>query len=102
MSEYEHSHHDCRESWYVMLNPVVADFTVNRPNWPGDVQPYVALGKLLLKDGHRVRIATHETFRTFVNDSGLEFYSIGGNPQDLMSYMVKSELYLPQYIYGFC
>jgi sterol 3beta-glucosyltransferase len=57
---------------------------------PGDVQPYVALGKMLLKDGHRVRIATHETFRSFVKDSGLEFFCIGGNPQDLMSYMVKS------------
>lgn len=57
---------------------------------PGDVQPYVALGKMLLKDGHRVRIATHETFRSFVKDAGLEFFCIGGNPQDLMSYMVKS------------
>jgi UDP:flavonoid glycosyltransferase YjiC (YdhE family) len=57
----------------------------------GDVQPYVALGKELLKDGHRIRIATHETFRDFVTGEGLEFYDIGGNPQDLMSYMVKSE-----------
>jgi UDP:flavonoid glycosyltransferase YjiC (YdhE family) len=57
---------------------------------PGDVQPYVALGKMLLKDGHRVRIATHETFRSFVIDAGLEFFCIGGNPQELMSYMVKS------------
>lgn len=57
----------------------------------GDVQPYVALGKELLKDGHRIRIATHETFRDFVTGEGLEFYNIGGNPQDLMSYMVKSE-----------
>jgi len=57
---------------------------------PGDVQPYVALGKMLIKDGHRVRIATHETFRSFVTDAGLEFFCIGGNPQDLMSYMVKS------------
>jgi UDP:flavonoid glycosyltransferase YjiC (YdhE family) len=57
----------------------------------GDVQPYVALGKLLLADGHRVRIASHETFRSFVNEAGLEFFNIGGNPQDLMSYMVKSK-----------
>lgn len=56
----------------------------------GDVQPYVALGKLLLKDGHRIRIATHETFRSFITEAGLEFFNIGGNPQDLMSYMVKS------------
>ncbi|PPQ82369.1 hypothetical protein CVT25_008330 [Psilocybe cyanescens] len=61
----------------------------------GDVQPYVALGQQLLKDGHRVRIATHETFRTFVNDAGLEFYNIGGNPQDLMSYMVKNPGLMP-------
>ncbi|CAA7270416.1 unnamed protein product [Cyclocybe aegerita] len=58
----------------------------------GDVQPYLALGKQLAKDGHRVRVATHETFRSFVGEAGLEFYSIGGNPQDLMSYMVKSAL----------
>jgi sterol 3beta-glucosyltransferase len=58
----------------------------------GDVQPYVALGKMLQNDGHRVRIATHETFRTFIKDAGLEFFCIGGNPQDLMSYMVKSAI----------
>jgi len=57
----------------------------------GDVQPYVALGKQLTRDGHRVRIATHETFRSFVGDADLEFYNIGGDPQDLMSYMVKSK-----------
>ncbi|KAJ7932676.1 glycosyltransferase family 1 protein [Mycena leptocephala] len=61
----------------------------------GDVQPYVALGKLLLADGHRVRIASHETFRSFVNEAGLEFFNIGGNPQDLMSYMVKNPGLMP-------
>ena len=59
----------------------------------GDVQPYVALGKELIRDGHRVRLATHETFRDFVTGAGLEFFNIGGNPADLMSYMVKSALY---------
>jgi sterol 3beta-glucosyltransferase len=56
----------------------------------GDVQPYVALGQQLVKHGHRVRIATHGTFQEFVTGAGLEFFSIGGDPQDLMSYMVKS------------
>jgi len=56
----------------------------------GDVQPFVALGKELLKDGHRIRIASHETFRSFVTEAGLEFFDIGGNPHDMMSYMVKS------------
>ncbi|KAK0458621.1 glycosyltransferase family 1 protein [Desarmillaria tabescens] len=61
----------------------------------GDVQPYVALGKRLRSDGHRVRIASHETFRTFVTENGLEFFDIGGNPQDLMSYMVKNPGLVP-------
>lgn len=56
----------------------------------GDVQPFVALGKVL-KDtyGHRVRIATHPTFKTFVEENGLEFFSIGGDPAELMAFMVK-------------
>ena len=59
----------------------------------GDVQPFLALGQRLKDHGHRVRIATHATFDKFVRDAGLEFFSIGGNPQDLMSYMVKSEYF---------
>lgn len=54
------------------------------------MQPYLALGKRLAKDGHRIRVATHETFRSFVRDAGMEFFNIGGDPADLMSYMVKS------------
>ncbi|KAF9026710.1 glycosyltransferase family 1 protein [Hymenopellis radicata] len=61
----------------------------------GDVQPYVALGRRLSADGHRVRLATHETFRSFVCENGLEFFDIGGNPQDLMSYMVKNPGLMP-------
>jgi len=38
-----------------------------------------------------VRIATHETFSDFVTVAGLDFFSIGGDPKDLMSYMVKSQ-----------
>lgn len=63
----------------------------------GDVQPYVALGQRLLKDGHRVRIATHDMFEEFVTSAGLEHFGIGGNPHDLMSYMVKS---LSTFIHG--
>lgn len=32
----------------------------------GDVQPYIALAKGLLADGHRVRIATHAEFRDWI------------------------------------
>jgi UDP:flavonoid glycosyltransferase YjiC (YdhE family) len=57
----------------------------------GDVQPFVALGKVL-KDvhGHRVRLATHPVFKGFVQENGLEFFSIGGDPARLMAFMVKN------------
>lgn len=57
----------------------------------GDVQPFIALGNELAQQGHRVRIGTHETFRSFVTENNLEFYNIGGDPKELMSYMVRSE-----------
>ena len=47
----------------------------------GDVQPFVALGKTLKEaHGHRVRLATHATFKNFVEENGLEFFNIGGDP----------------------
>ncbi|RCI11949.1 hypothetical protein L249_4595 [Ophiocordyceps polyrhachis-furcata BCC 54312] len=62
----------------------------------GDVQPFVALGKILKEQyGHRVRIATHATFRSFVLDSGLEFFGIGGDPAELMAFMVKHPGLMP-------
>lgn len=62
----------------------------------GDVQPFVALGKVL-KDayGHRVRLATHPNFRHFVEENGLEFFSIGGDPSQLMAFMVKNPGLMP-------
>ncbi|KAJ8124431.1 hypothetical protein O1611_g9210 [Lasiodiplodia mahajangana] len=61
----------------------------------GDVQPFVALGTELQNDGHRVRLATHNTFERFVLDPGLEFYPIGGDPGELMAYMVKNPGLIP-------
>jgi UDP:flavonoid glycosyltransferase YjiC (YdhE family) len=61
----------------------------------GDVQPFVALGNGLRRHGHRVRLATHGKFEKFVHDAGLEFYPIGGDPEDLMSYMVKNPGLIP-------
>ena len=53
----------------------------------GDVQPFVAFGKELKeKYGHRIRLATHATFKKFVEENGLEFFNIGGDPAQLMDY----------------
>ncbi|KAM7219278.1 hypothetical protein V8F06_005314 [Rhypophila decipiens] len=62
----------------------------------GDVQPFVALGKVLRDTyGHRVRVATHPTFKDFVIENGLEFFSIGGDPAELMAFMVKNPGLMP-------
>lgn len=62
----------------------------------GDVQPFVALGKVLRATyGHRVRLATHPTFKDFVEENGLEFFSIGGDPSELMAFMVKNPGLMP-------
>jgi hypothetical protein len=61
----------------------------------GDVQPFIALGNELQRHGHRVRLATHDTFENFVRGSGLEFYPIGGDPAELMAYMVKNPGLIP-------
>ena len=73
----------------------------------GDVQPYVALALALITSrGHRVRIATHPDFESFVTSANarlrglahngvalegrLEFFNAGGDPKSLMEYMVNS------------
>ncbi|MCJ1475180.1 hypothetical protein MMC13_003840 [Lambiella insularis] len=63
----------------------------------GDIQPFLRLGKILKEDhGHRVRIATHPAFKTFVEqDSGLEFFSVGGDPSEIMAFMVKNPGLIP-------
>ncbi|KAI9648613.1 hypothetical protein NHQ30_003251 [Ciborinia camelliae] len=62
----------------------------------GDVQPFVALGKTLKSTyGHRVRLATHPIFKNFVEENGLEFFSIGGDPSELMAFMVKNPGLMP-------
>lgn len=63
----------------------------------GDIQPFVALGKELKAHGHRVRLATHLAFREFVLEAGLEFFSIGGDPAELMAFMVQNPSLLPAF-----
>lgn len=69
-----------QEPWILPMN-IVIQVVGSR----GDVQPFVALGNELQKSGHRVRIATHNVFKSFVLAANLEFYPIGGDPADLMA-----------------
>lgn len=61
----------------------------------GDVQPFIAIAKELMKENHRVRICTHPVFKEFVEENGIEFFSIGGDPAVLMAYMVKNPGLMP-------
>ncbi|GHF31477.1 UDP:flavonoid glycosyltransferase YjiC (YdhE family) [Deinococcus metalli] len=51
----------------------------------GDVQPYVALGAALLRAGHSVRVATHDTFRDLVHAAGPDFWPMRGDVQDVVN-----------------
>jgi len=55
----------------------------------GDVQPFIPIGQRLA-ERHRVRIATHRVFRSLIEDAGLEFYPLSGDPRVLMEHMVKT------------
>ncbi|KAI9786378.1 MAG: hypothetical protein M1816_008039 [Peltula sp. TS41687] len=63
----------------------------------GDIQPFLRIGQLLKERyGHRVRIATHPAFKDFVEkDTNLEFFSVGGDPAELMAFMVKNPGLIP-------
>ncbi|KAF7893783.1 hypothetical protein EAF00_007297 [Botryotinia globosa] len=41
-------------------------------------------------------LATHDVFEKFVRDAGIEFYAIGGDPTELMAYMVKTPGIFPK------
>lgn len=61
----------------------------------GDVQPFIALGLRLKAFGHRVRLATHGVYRSFVTKYGLEFYPLGGDPVVLSDYIVRNRGVIP-------
>ncbi|CAL8472198.1 g11740 [Coccomyxa elongata] len=61
----------------------------------GDVQPFLALGVKLREQGHRVRLASHAIFKELIQEHGLEFYPLGGDPQQLSAYMVENRGIIP-------
>ncbi|KAI0304370.1 hypothetical protein B0F90DRAFT_1948660 [Multifurca ochricompacta] len=63
----------------------------------GDVQPYIALGKGLQKEGHRVTIVTHEEYKEWVTGFGIEHRTAGGDPGALMKLSVENKMFSPQF-----
>lgn len=49
----------------------------------GDVEPFLATGKLLTEKGHKVICASSEQFRSLTESCNLEFYSLGRKLYDL-------------------
>lgn len=85
-----------RENTPIITCPARLNIVIQVVGSPGDVQPFVALGcELQQQHGHRVRIATHAVFEDFVRKANLEFYPIGGDPADLMAYVVKNPGLIP-------
>ncbi|TDL23150.1 UDP-Glycosyltransferase/glycogen phosphorylase [Rickenella mellea] len=63
----------------------------------GDVQPYIALGLGLMKDGHTVTIVTHEEYKEWVEGWGIRHRTAGGDPGALMKLSVEHKMFSPQF-----
>ena len=59
----------------------------------GDVQPYIALCKGLLAEGHKPKIATHAEFEPWVRKHGIDFAPVDGDPAELMRICVENGMF---------
>lgn len=64
----------------------------------GDVQPYIALCKRLLEDGHRPKIATHAEFEPWIRSYGIDFAPVAGDPAELMRICVEYGMFTPTFL----
>ncbi|KAG6891346.1 hypothetical protein C0992_008461 [Termitomyces sp. T32_za158] len=63
----------------------------------GDVQPYIALGLGLIKEGHRVTIVTHEEYREWILSFNIGHRTAGGDPGALMKLSVENKMFSPDF-----
>lgn len=59
----------------------------------GDVQPYIALAKGLMAQGHKPRIATHREFEPWIRKHGIDFAAVEGDPAELMRICVENGMF---------
>jgi len=64
----------------------------------GDVQPYIALCKRLLDDGHKPKIATHIEFEPWIRSYGIDFAPVAGDPAELMRICVEYDMFTPKFL----
>ncbi|KAF8740502.1 Glycosyltransferase family 28 N-terminal domain, partial [Rhizoctonia solani] len=63
----------------------------------GDVQPYIALARGLMAEGHRVTIVTHEEYKEWCEGWGVAHRTAGGDPGALMKLSVENRMFSPQF-----
>jgi len=64
----------------------------------GDVQPYIALAKGLMADGHKVKIATHSEFESWIRSHGIEFAPVSGDPGELMRICIQYGMFTVSFL----
>ncbi|KPV76709.1 glycosyltransferase family 1 protein [Rhodotorula graminis WP1] len=88
----------------IMFSSTTSDFITFKPDEPlrvtcltigsrGDVQPYIALCKGLMAQGHKCKIASHGEYRKWVEGHGIEFSAVGGDPAELMQLMISHDFF---------
>jgi sterol 3beta-glucosyltransferase len=64
----------------------------------GDVQPYIALAKGLIADGHSVKIATHVEFEPWIRRHGIDFAPVSGDPGELMRICIQYGMFTVSFL----
>ncbi|GJN87689.1 hypothetical protein Rhopal_000644-T1 [Rhodotorula paludigena] len=88
----------------IMFSSTTSDFITFKPEKSlrftcltigsrGDVQPYIALCKGLMAEGHHCKIASHGEYRKWVEGHGIEFAAVGGDPAELMQLMISHDFF---------
>jgi sterol 3beta-glucosyltransferase len=53
----------------------------------GDVQPFLPLSLRLIEEGHSVKLAAPSRFQSLVQEQGIDFVGLSGDPEDLSRHL---------------
>ncbi|KAF0708711.1 hypothetical protein As57867_006227, partial [Aphanomyces stellatus] len=94
------------DDWEDLTIPLKIQIALLVVGTASDVEAFVAVGKSLVGDGHRVRVAAAPRFKDFIEAHDLEFFPLDGNPtsgQEQMTAItsgVTHEAWTDLYAYG--